>query len=229
MNSGHSFRQFWDGRANSLAQQVLGPVTNPLEMDAKWPVVIEQLSGDSELVAMFDAAFGQKEITVQRVALAIAGFERSLITPSPFDSYLMGDNTAISTEAASGYKLFKEYGCVACHQGVNLGGNLMQYFGAFHSVDLAGGSETENQARNAMPMYKVPTLRNVALTAPYFHTGSVSELSDAVRVMGSVQLGRVLSPEDVQLLVAFLESLTGEAPVSAQPASRKTILERASR
>ncbi len=213
LNSGHNFRQFWDGRADSLVAQALGPVVNPVEMGASWPEVLDKLSTDQALTSRFEAVFDTREMTPELLAEAIAAYERTLVTPSPFDDYLSGDTGAISARAAAGYELFKGYGCTACHQGVNIGGNVMQYFGAFHAVDV-GHNQKAGEA-DAVPVYKVPTLRNVALTSPYFHTGSVSSLSDAVKVMGAAQLGRTIDNEDVQLIVAFLESLTGKLPEHA--------------
>lgn len=216
LNSGHSFRQFWDGRVVSLAEQALGPVVNPVEMGASWPEVVMKLSSDEMLVSRFEEEFGTRVLTPESLAEAIAAYVRTLTTPSPFDEYLNGNSHAISKEAAAGYELFKEFGCSACHQGVNLGGNVMQYFGAFHAVDIGDGKRAYGEEHaNNIPVYKVPTLRNVALTAPYFHTGSVKSLSAAVRVMGAAQLGRTIGNEDVALLVAFLESLTGEVPAHA--------------
>ncbi len=216
LNSGHNFRQFWDGRATSLAHQALGPVANPMEMGAHWTDVVERLSSDEVLLDLFDEAFGTRKIESALIAEAIATFERTLVTPAPFDRYLNGNRAAISPEAVQGYALFKEYGCIACHQGVNLGGNLMQYFGAFHMIDAdEGGQARGRSSDHPTPVYKVPTLRNIAVTAPYFHTGSVSTLSDAVRVMGAAQLGRIIDEADIALIVVFLESLTGEIPEHA--------------
>jgi len=217
LNSGHSFRQFWDGRAQTLAQQAEGPITNPLEMGADWPTVLATLSSDQALLDLFEESFHTRDVTPLRVTEAIAAFERTLVTPGPFDRYLNGDVHAISDAAQKGYALFKEYGCAACHQGVNIGGNLMQYFGAFHSVDMGAIASAREQE---LPLYKVPTLRNIEKTAPYFHTGSVMNLDDAVRVMAAAQLGRVTSDQEAALLVAFLESLSGDVPGHATALSQ---------
>ncbi|ASJ73779.1 cytochrome-c peroxidase [Granulosicoccus antarcticus] len=227
LNSGYSYRQFWDGRAGSLTHQALAPVVNPVEMGASWSDIIAKLSSDDALLALFEEAFGTRELEPTLLAEAIAAFERTLITPSPFDLYLNGQKQAISEQAIAGYGLFKEYGCVACHQGVNLGGNVMQYFGAFHIIDNVDDDKIEKtgKTRQEIPIYKVPTLRNVALTSPYFHTGSVSRLSDAVKIMGAAQLGRILSNEDVELLVAFLESLSGKLPAHVLATSQITSAE----
>ncbi|MGQ7848292.1 cytochrome-c peroxidase [Granulosicoccus sp. 3-233] len=226
LNSGHNFRQFWDGRADSLVAQALGPVVNPIEMGANWPEVLEKLSTDKVLLSRFETVFNTRELTPELLAEAIAAYERTLITPSPFDDYLNGNTRAISAQAAAGYELFKGYGCTACHQGVNLGGNVMQYFGAFHAVDVGHGQRAGNADKaGTIPVYKVPTLRNVAMTSPYFHTGSVTLLSDAVKVMAAAQLGRTIGDEDVELIVAFLESLTGEVPTHAMKPTQVTFAE----
>lgn len=222
LNSAFNFRQFWDGRSDSLESQALDPVSNPLEMGASWSDVLESLAGDDAFMQRFESAFGDRQLKVERVGQAIAAYERTLITPSAFDDYLDGNEHAISRQAIEGYGLFKNLGCIACHQGVNVGGNLMQYFGAFLSVDVALArldtantreDETEDQGQAShIPLYKVPSLRNVALTAPYMHDGSVRHLRDAVRLMGVVQLGYRLDDDEVSLIVAFLESLGGRLP-----------------
>jgi cytochrome c peroxidase len=149
--------------------------------------------------------------------MAVARFEETLITPAPFDRYLLGDQSAISAEAKRGYELFKSHGCVACHQGVNVGGNLYQKFGALQSAfeiatDADKGRHNVTRDSGDVGVFKVPSLRNVALTAPYFHLGTVTELKEAVRIMGSSQLGRSLPDDEIALIVAFLNSLTGEVP-----------------
>lgn len=217
LNSAFNFRQFWDGRAATLAEQAKGPVTNPLEMGAAWPAVIAKLAADDSYTAAFTAAFGDGAIDEDRIATAIARFEETLITPAPFDRYLLGDQSAISAEAKRGYELFKSHGCVACHQGVNVGGNLYQKFGALQSAfeiatDADKGRHNVTRDSGDVGVFKVPSLRNVALTAPYFHLGTVTELKEAVRIMGSSQLGRSLPDDEIALIVAFLNSLTGEVP-----------------
>lgn len=217
-NSGFNFRQFWDGRAGSLEEQAAGPIHNPKEMGSNWNEVIGKLSGDAALVAMFKDAYADG-LQPKNVQDAIATFERSLITPnSRFDRYLRGDSAALKEDELRGYQLFKNYGCVACHQGVNVGGNMFQVFGVMgdyfakrggvKEADLGRFNVTKNEAdRN---MFKVPGLRNVALTAPYFHDGSAKTLNDAVDVMFKYQLGRVAPQQDKELIVKFLHTLTGE-------------------
>lgn len=217
LNAAFNFRQFWDGRAKDLDEQARGPVTNPLEMGADWGKVVAKLQADTEYPAQFAAAFGDTLIDQDRIAAAIAGFEATLVTQAPFDRWLLGDETAISAEAQQGYRLFKDYGCVGCHQGINVGGNLYQKFGAINSAfeiasDADHGLMNRTQNADDKGVFKVPGLRNVALTAPYFHLGNVNELELAVRIMANTQLGRTLDDADIRLIVAFLESLSGELP-----------------
>ncbi|MEM7252209.1 MAG: cytochrome c peroxidase [Pseudomonadota bacterium] len=222
LNAALNFRQFWDGRASNLIEQARAPVENPAEMGSDWLDVISKLEGNPNYALAFAAAFGDEQITVDRVVNAIAVFERTLITPAPFDRYLAGDADAISLSAKEGYTRFKALGCVACHQGINVGGNLFQKFGAIQAafeVDSDADRGRENVTRSALDrgVFKVPSLRNVVNTAPYFHDGSVARLQDAVRIMGAVQLGRNLSDDDVNSLVDFLKTLSGEVPDGSRP------------
>jgi len=214
-NSGLNFRQFWDGRAATLTDQASRPVSADIEMGADWETVVETLSADKELVKKFGNAFGSDEVTQQRIVQAIARFEETLITPSPFDKYLLGQKNAISDDAIEGYQKFKAYGCSSCHQGINVGGNLYQQFGVFQQLDmqsfLESGSKPEVRARNHnVTLVKVPSLRNIELTAPYFHTGQINDLYTAVRIMGISQIGKDIPEEDINLIVTFLKSLTGD-------------------
>lgn len=217
-NSGFNFRQFWDGRANSLEEQAAGPVHNPKEMGSNWTEVLGKLSQDEALKAKFNESFpdGMQPKNIQS---AIAAFERSLITPNGrFDRYLRGDKTALSDDELRGYQHFKNYGCVACHQGVNAGGNMYQVFGVMGDYFAKRGGVTEsdlgrfNVTKDEADKYvfKVPSLRNVALTAPYFHDGSAKSLGDAVDVMFRFQLGRAAPQRDKEQIVKFLHTLTGE-------------------
>ncbi len=216
-NSGFNFRQFWDGRARSLEEQAAGPIHNPIEMGSDWQQVLAKLRQDPGLVAQADEAY-PGGLSADSVVDAIATFERSLITPSPFDRYLRGDTSAIGQEAAHGYELFKNYGCVACHQGVNVGGNMFQVFGVMGDYFAKRGGPTKADLGRYnvtgleadKHVFKVPSLRNVALTAPYFHDGSASTLDDAVDVMFRYQLGRSAPAQDKALIVKFLRSLTGD-------------------
>ena len=217
LNAAFNFRQFWDGRAADLVAQAKGPVTNPLEMGADWPTVIAKLEADASYTEAFAAAFGDPAINEDRIATAIARFEASQVTPAPFDRYLLGDQSAIGADAKHGYELFKNFGCVACHQGVNVGGNLYQKFGALQSafeIETEADKGRNNVTKDSgdVGVFKVPSLRNVELTSPYFHLGTVNKLEDAVRIMGSSQLGRTIPDDEIAFIVAFLRTLTGEVP-----------------
>lgn len=219
LNAGFNFRQFWDGRAATLEEQAGGPVENPVEMGSSWAQVMGKLQADPELKGAFQQAFGGPP-SPERVKQALAEYERSLVTPSRFDRWLGGDKGALSEDEAAGYRLFKHHGCIACHQGVNLGGGSYQRFGIMddyfaHKKKLTkadyGRFNVTGKAEDRF-VFKVPTLRNVALTPPYFHDASATTLEEAVAVMGRYQLGLDLPPHDVLLITAFLRSLSGEVP-----------------
>lgn len=224
LNAALNFRQFWDGRAADLREQAAGPVANPIEMGADWEKVVASLGEDEAYEKSF-AALYPDGITQANVTDAIAEYERFLITPSPFDRYLRGEADAISASAREGYETFKAAGCTACHTGANVGGTMYQkmgltadYFGDRGDVtDADLGRFNVTHTESDRHLFKVPTLRNVALTAPYFHDGSRETLADAVRVMAKYEVGRELSDEQVRDIVAFLETLTGELPEGARP------------
>lgn len=217
-NSGFNFVQFWDGRAATLEDQIDGPVTNPKEMGSTWTQVVRKLEQDAGYQADFSKTY-DGSISVINIKDAIATFERSLVTPdSRFDQYLRGNAAALSPIEARGYELFQSYGCIACHQGVNLGGNMYErmglmddYFGDRGNVIEADQGRFNVTKKEAHRHYfRVPSLRNVALTAPYFHDGSAKTLPDAVNVMVKYQLGRTMPENDLNDIVAFLNTLTGE-------------------
>jgi len=221
LNSSLNFRQFWNGRAATLEEQAAGPVHNPGEMGSNWDEVLAKLKQDAALVGKFTAAYkdGLKPANIQD---AIATFERSLVTPSRFDRFLRGDLKAINENEAKGYQLFKNYGCVACHQGVNVGGNMYQQFGVMDEYfKVRGRPITEaDLGRYAVTklesdrfVFKVPSLRNVELTGPYFHDGATRTLEEAVDVMFRFQLGRTAPASDKSLIVQFLKTLTGEKEI----------------
>lgn len=216
-NASLNFVQFWDGRAASLEEQAAGPVHNPVEMASSWPEVLSKLRADANYPRTF-AAIYPDGVTAANVVDAIATFERSLLTGNaPFDRYLRGDKQAITGLELNGYRRFKDYGCASCHQGVNVGGNMYQRFGIMGDyfagrpltrADLGRYNVTgQDEDRH---VFKVPGLRNVAVTPPYFHDGSAADLEKAVTIMGRYQLGRELTREDVRAIAAFLRSLTGE-------------------
>jgi cytochrome c peroxidase len=219
--------QFWDGRAKDLEHQAGGPVVNPLEMASPEAHVPEQLKGIPGYRDVFAKAFpGDPDpITLANAQKAIAVFEATLITPNaPFDQYMAGKADALSPEQKQGLTLFIDKGCAGCHGGINVGGGMYAPFGvvAKPGVDLLPPGDKGRFAVTRSPgdeyVFKVPTLRNIALTAPYFHTGAVWDLRQAVAVMGSSQLGATLSGDEVDKIAAFLASLTGDQPKVTLPA-----------
>ena len=224
LNAWNHIAQFWDGRAADLSEQAAGPVENPGEMATTFTAVLPRLEEDAWYAEHFASVYGDQGITKETVTDAIAEYERSLITPGPFDAWLAGDETAMSEEAVAGYRLFAEIGCTTCHQGAAVGGTMFQKMGLLHNyfeerggelteADMGRFNHTGEEAHRHH--FKVPTLRNIALTAPYFHDGSEDTLDGAVRTMAHVQLGRDLSDEETTQIVAFLEALTGELPAHA--------------
>ena len=222
-NTSLNFRQFWDGRAANLEDQIDGPIHNPREMATNWPDVIAKLQKNPQYVAAFRQAYSQ-DIQENVVKDAIVTFEKSLTTPnSRFDRFLKGEINAINPDEKRGYEQFKAYGCVACHQGVNLGGNMYQSMGVMEDYFQIRGNITKadygrfNQTGDYRDRYvfKVPSLRNIDLTGPYFHDGQAKTLSEAVEMMAKYQLGRPISNRDVNLIVKFLKTLTGDMPKEA--------------
>ena len=217
LNSALNFAQFWDGRAATLAEQAMGPIHNPVEMGSNLADVARKLAADAEIVAAFEAAYASG-LTEHNIIDAIVTYEEALLTPgSPFDRYLLGDEKSMSEVAMRGFEEFQRIGCISCHQGKNLGGNMYQYFGIMgdYFADRGDVRQSDFGRYNVTGReedrfkFKVPTLRNVALTAPYFHDGSAPTLEDAVQKMAHYQLGRPLSDTQLRQIVAFLRSLTG--------------------
>jgi len=213
--------QFWDGRAADLAQQAGGPIANPIEMGITKQHAVEQLEGIPGYVDAFRAAFpGEADpVTYENIGKAIAVFEATLITPdAPFDRWLGGDDKALSDEQKAGLKVFVEKGCASCHDGINVGGGRYAPFGVaekpgweFLPPDDHGRFQVTKTVQDDY-VFKVPTLRNIALTAPYFHSGHAWDLRQAVAVMGKSQLGQDLSEREIGEVTAFLASLTGTQP-----------------
>lgn len=231
LNSGLNFVQFWDGRAESLQAQAAGPVANPGEMGANWETVVATLGANESDRAEFTAIYADG-VTQANITDAIAEYERSLVTPSRFDAFLHGDQSALTADEQRGWATFQEVGCTACHRGPNAGGGMYQRMGLVRNYfELRGTplTEADNGRFNVTHdeadrhRFKVPSLRNIELTAPYFHDGSQSELAGAVRIMGQVQLNRDLTDAQVSDIVAFLRSLTGTLPEHARmPAAAPT-------
>lgn len=218
LNAGFNFRQFWDGRAESLEDQIDGPLLNPVEMATTWDEVVAKLTRSASYAAEFRAIYGTL-IRSESIKDALATYERSLITPgSRFDQFLRGDGTAISNIEKQGYQVFKRRGCVSCHQGVNVGGNFFARFGVMREAtpapEVREGQDLGRYEITSRPqdlsVFKVPGLRNVASTAPYFHDGSVSTLREAVSLMAEFQLGLRMSSEEIDLVVAFLKTIGPE-------------------
>jgi cytochrome c peroxidase len=210
LNSVFNFVQFWDGRAKTLQEQALGPITNHIEMGHDFNELIPKME-KTHYNDKFKSLY-KDGITALNITDAIAEFEKTLTTPnSPFDRYLTGDNNAITKEQKEGYEIFKNQGCIACHHGVNIGGNLYAKFGVISQLQSDSKGRFEVTQNDLDKYYfKVPTLRNIELTAPYLHDGRIDELEGVVKFMAHYQLGKSLSEEDVQKIVAFLKSLTGK-------------------
>jgi cytochrome c peroxidase len=213
-----SFRFNWRGNFRGLEEQNESVLINPRIMNTTWPELLAKLRGDRDYLKSFGAVYGRAP-GAANVLDALATFQRSLLTPnSRFDRRLRGDHNAISTEEERGYQRFKSYGCVACHQGVNFGGNLFQRFGVFYDPFAQREFATESDLgrfsvtgmESDKHVFRVPSLRNVAVTAPYFHNGETASLTEAVEIMARSQLGRELPAEDIDRIVQFLHTLTGE-------------------
>lgn len=232
--------QFWDGRAPSLEEQAKGPILNPVEMGMPDKGdVLKRLNAIPGYVSQFKDVFGGSDpITYDNMAKAIAAFERTLLTPnSPFDRYQKGDKKAMSAQALKGMELVNSVGCTSCHNGVNFAGpqlpmgqGFFQKFPTFPSKYVEKYQLEKDMGRyeathddSDKHMWRVPTWRNVALTAPYFHNGSVKTLDEAVRVMAKSQLNKELSDDQVSAIVAFLHSLTGEFPELTMPRLPATV------
>ena len=215
-NAVYNFRQFWNGRAKNLAHQAVGPVENPIEMGNNFEKLITTLNKTSYKKQFKDIY--EDGITKQNIADAIAEFEKTLITlNSPFDKYLKGDESAITQKEKNGYKLFKEKGCIACHHGINVGGNLYNKFGVMQSVDSNRlGRYEVTQKEEDKYYFKVPSLRNIEKTAPYLHDGRYDNLEETVKFMAKYQLGRILDKKEIENIILFLRSLTGEIPQSVK-------------
>ena len=215
-NAVYNFRQFWDGKAKDLQEQAIGPIENPIEMGNSFENLIKTLNA-SKYKKQFELLYSEG-ITKETITHAIAEYEKALITPNaPFDQYLRGDKNAISDNQKEGYALFKSKGCISCHHGQNVGGNLYNKFGVIEntkSADLGRYNVTKKDRDRYF--FKVPSLRNVAMTSPYFHDGRTASLDEAVKMMARYQLGQPVSEEEVMKIVAFLSSLNGEIPPQAK-------------
>lgn len=221
-NAETHIRQFWDGRAKDLQEQAGGPPLNPVEMGYSkpedWNAIADKLAADERFALLFEKVYGSKGITAETITDAIAAFERTLVTPySAFDLYRVGDKEALTEAQVAGMEAFKKYGCYTCHTGATLGGQSFEYIntdaplrahaegyqeGAYGLMDFTKKEEHKD-------MFRVPSLRNVALTAPYFHTGTVTELKDAVRIMFESQTALSPSESTIENVTEFLKAQTG--------------------
>lgn len=222
LNSSLNVAQFWDGRAADLKEQAGGPISNPGEMAFTHTLAVEVLNSIPAYVVEFQQTFDTKsKITIDQVTDAIAEFEKTLVTPnSRFDRFLLGDSKALSDEEKAGYKQFKGSGCVSCHYGPGLGGTSFQKMGIVEPYPTASPAEGVYAVTGIDAdrfKFKVPTLRNVELTYPYFHDGEARTLTEAVEIMGRLQLGAKYTDKENAQIVAFLKTLTGDQPSFALP------------
>ena len=219
LNAVFNFRQFWDGRGADLAEQTIGPIHNPVEMDTNFVDIISKLKQSPEFVSAFNI-INSEGITQEAIIEAIVTFEESLITPNaPIDLYLKGDDSALTSQQKRGYEKFLAFGCVACHQGRNIGGNLYQRIGRISSVPTKLLNDTGRFSVTKNPddkyVFKVPSLRNIKQTGPYFHNGSVATLKEAIRIMAKGQLGIDLEEQDIQDLLALFDAFNGQLPAGS--------------
>ncbi len=217
-NVSYNFRQNWDGSAVTLHQQIDMVVQNKHEFDNNWINIIAELAKDNKIKSNFDKCYTDG-LTKENVIDAIVEFEKTLITPnSRFDRYLRKEDKSLTNEEIEGYLLFKKLGCISCHQGTNIGGNLFQKFGIFYDYIAERGEITKqdygrfNTTHREIDrfVFKVPSLRNVAVTAPYLHDGKVETIEEAISIMGKTQLGKTLTEKEIFLIKSFLYTLTGE-------------------
>ncbi|GAB6042101.1 cytochrome-c peroxidase [Endothiovibrio diazotrophicus] len=216
LNSSLNLAQFWDGRAKDLQAQAGGPIANPGEMGFTHKLAVDVLASIPQYVVEFQQVFGTDQITIDEVTRAIAEFEKTLVTPnSRFDQWLLGKKDALTADELAGYKLFKDSGCVACHNGEAVGGNSFQKMGLvepYQAKSPAEGLSAVTGKDADRFKFKVPTLRNVERTYPYFHDGEAETLTEAVNTMGRIQLGKKFTKEENANIVAFLKTLTGDQP-----------------
>ncbi len=229
-NAIYNFRQGWSGSAETLAKQIERVIHSRTEANTDWHTLLQDISSQPELRQQFEKIYDDG-ITAINYLDALVEYHKTLVTPnSRFDQFLLGNNDAITAEEKAGYELFKEYGCASCHQGINIGGNLFQKFGIFYDYIGERGNITKaDHGRKNITgraaddyVFKVPSLRNVGVTAPYFHDGQVESLEKAIYIMGKTQLGRELSTDDIVLISLFLKTLTGDyqgKPLDSLPLS----------
>lgn len=219
-NAALHIAQFWDGRANSVEEQAGGPILNPVEMGMpSKEEALERLAASKKYQDLFAKAYPGHNVPIswENLTDAIGAFERMLVTPTRFDLYLSGDDSALTNREIQGLEDFISYGCVTCHSGPALGGSSFQKFGIYEdywvetkSKKVDAGMADISRKDDDQNVFKVPGLRNISKTYPYFHDGSVRDLKDAIRIMGKLQLNRELSEEQVENIAVFFDALTGE-------------------
>lgn len=216
LNAQHQVAQFWDGRAKDLAEQAKGPVENPLEMASSHALAVETIDSIPAYRAEFKTVFGDEAVNIDRIADAIAEFEKTLVTPGDrFDQYQLGDKTALTAQEIKGYELFKQFGCQSCHTGPRFGGENYTKMGMVEPYPTTNpklGRFEETGKEEDKMVFKTPILRNIELTYPYFHDGAVWTLPEAVRLMAKHSIGMELTKEQTADVVAFLKALTGPQP-----------------
>ena len=220
-NSSLAIAQFWDGRAADLKEQAGGPIQADVEMNMPHTLAVGILQSIPGYVDEFKRVYGKDKIDIDMITDSIAEFEKTLVTPNArFDKWLAGDDKALTEKELAGYTLFKESGCVACHNGPAAGGTSFQRMGVVEPYKTSSPAEGRSAVTGVDAdrfNFKVPTLRNVELTYPYFHDGQAATLEEAVDIMGRLQLGRTYSADEIGSIVAFLKTLTGELPQIAMP------------
>lgn len=222
LNAGFQMAQFWDGRADDLVKQAKGPLLNPIEMAMRTEEdVVHRLQGREDYHRGFARAFPQEAepVTFPNMAQAIAAFERTLVAPSRFDRFLKGETKALAEAEKKGLQRFVEIGCVECHNSYPVGGRSLRKVGIYHPYENqadSGRHGITGQEEDKF-VFKVPMLRNVTHTAPYFHDGKVAALPEAVRLMAWMQLDKVLSPREIEEIVNFLAALAAEQPINGSP------------
>jgi len=226
LNAAFHTSQFWDGRAKDLEEQAGGPILNPVEMDIpSKEFLVSKLKKVKLYEEMFKKAYPNDKdpLTYTNITKAIAAFERTLITPAPFDKYLAGDFSALDEDQLEGLKTFVEVGCTQCHSGALMGGNMFQKFGVYGDYRTFTKSKVNDEGRKKetgqeadKDMFKVPSLRNCVKTQPYFHDGSIADLNQAIIIMGKTQLNKEITQEQAELISDFLNTLSGDIPVDAK-------------
>ncbi len=212
-NAVFNSKQFWDGRSPDLEDQATGPIQAPVEMAMDKEKAVEVVKSIPEYKKAFEKAYPGEEITIKTIGKAIGAFERTLVTPSRYDEYLNGESNALTKDEKEGLKTFISVGCASCHTGINLGGGMSPFpaVGKYKYANIGDFQGDKNK------MVKVPTLRNILQTAPYFHNGATYDIKEAIAIMVETQLGKKLSKKDIDSIATFFKALTGKKPYIRYP------------